>query len=184
MIRQLNSMPKFHEFLVLIVLGLCPAFGLASDTNEHIQNLIKELPETSPLRRDLLAGARGDGVHRPWMGPMREHGVRRATVWISIKYNRHGQPEKLRIHQVRYCEMYDGGVSINDAVRLRDIRSSGLEKQLTDSALQKAKEGAWVDVPRPKPRPFIGGTKVDFLDDEWLPIGRTPLLCAGQYCLD
>ena len=169
---------------LLTVLILCCAHSVASAPDEYIQKLIQELPHNSTLRRDMLAGARGDGIRRPWMGPMQKEQVKRATVSIAIEYNRRGRPKKLRIQQIQYFSGYEDATPISDAQRLSEVRVCGLEKLLSDVALQKAAQGTWVDVPRPKPHPFIGGTKVDFFDNEWLPVVATPALCAGPYCLE
>ena len=85
----------------------------------------------------------------------------------------------MQIHRIRYFEKYEDASPISDAQHLNNIRACGLEKQLTDVALQRAAQGVWVDVPRPKPNSFVGGTTVDFFDDEWLPTLK-PLFGASK----
>ncbi len=136
---------------------------------EHIRDIIRELPADSALRRNLLEGARGNGVHYSWMDDMRRLGIKRAVVWIDIRFNRKGRPKKTTLNRTEYFAQYEGGTSISDMKQLNAIHASGLDKELNTLALDRAGHGAWTDVPRPRPHPFIGGTQVQFLDDEWLP---------------
>jgi len=144
---------------------------------EHIRDIIRELPPDSELRRELLLGARGNGVHYAWMDQMRKQGIKRVVVWIDIRFNHKGRPKKMGLNRTEYFAQYEGGIPISDDARLGVTRATGLEKELTTLALERARHGSWVDVPRPRPRPFIGGTQVQFLDDEWLPA----LSGAGYY---
>ena len=143
----------------------------------HIRDVIKELPADSLLCRGLLQGARGNGVHYSWMDDMRKQDVRRAVIWVDISFDSKGHPKKMSINRLEYFMAYDGGVPISESTRLETIRTSALEKELSTLALEKARHGYWIDIPRPRPRPFIGGTHVDFLADEWLP-SLSPLYYA------
>ena len=136
---------------------------------DHIRDIIKQLSPDSDLRRNLLQGARGNGVRYAWMDDMRKLGVKRAVVWIDIRFDSKGRPKKMSLNRTEYFEQYEGGMPISDDTRLGTIRASSLEKELTTLGLERAKHGSWVDVPRPNPHPFIGGTDTEFLDDEWLP---------------
>ncbi|SRR6266487_450116 len=140
----------------------------------HIHDVIRELPPDSDLRRALLQGARGDGVHYAWMDEARRQGVKRVAVWVDISFDRKGRPKKMSVNRTEYFTQYEGGAAISDNARLDAIRASGLEKELNNLALEKAKHGFWFDLPRPKPHPFVGGTHVEFLDDEWIPSAWTP----------
>ena len=150
---------------------------------EHIRELIGGLPDDSFLRHELQQGVRGDGVHYPWMDEMRKQGIKRVVVWINIRYARNGRPKQMSVNRTEYFTQYDaGGALVSDTARLNAIRASGLEKELDDLALGRAEHGFWVDVPRPRPNPFVGGFHAEFLDDEWFPIPPV-LYCAGSACL-
>lgn len=140
-----------------------------SAVEEHIRDVIRELPADSFLRKELLQGVRGNGVHYAWMDEMRKQGVKRAVVWIDIRFNRKGRPKKMNLNRAEYFAQYEGGIPISDSAQLEIVRATGLEKELSALALEEAGHGFWCDVPRPRPHPFVGGTRIEFLDDEWLP---------------
>jgi hypothetical protein len=165
--------------MVTIILALLISFAQAAGSQAetksspvveaHIRGIIAELPTDSDLRRGLLQGARGNGVHYPWMDEMRRQGIKRVVIWIDISFDHKGRPKKMNVNRTEYFTQYAGGTPISDNTRVDAIRASGLEGELNTIALEKAKHGFWLDVPRPKPHPFIGGTQTEFLDDEWLP---------------
>jgi len=148
------------------------------EIEEHIREVVKELPADSNLRKALMQGARGKGVHYPWMDEMRKLGVRRAVVWIDIRFTHKGRPKRANFNRAEYFTQYEGGTAISDSAQLDIIRTAGLEEDLSAIALEKAKHGFWCDVPRPRPHPFIGGTQIEFLDDEWIPSMSTPMYFA------
>ena len=116
-----------------------------------------------------MGGARGDGVRYPWMDEMRQQEIKQAVVWVDIQFDGRGKPKQMKVARTEYFAQYEGGTPISDDTRLETIRTTGLEKELTSLGLERARHGSWVDLPRPKPRSLIGGTQVQFLDDEWLP---------------
>jgi hypothetical protein len=148
---------------------------LGSSTNPaveaHIRELIETLPPDSFLRGQLQAGARGEGIHYAWMDGMRREAVKKTVAQIHIRFMGNGKPKDMKIVRMLYYGAYDSSFAqITDQTSLEKIRVSGLEQQLEKAALERAAQGSWVDIPRPKPVPFVGGTSVDLLDDEWLPI--------------
>lgn len=147
---------------------------------EHLRDITKELPAESALRRNLLQGARGNGVHYSWMDDMRRQRIKRVVVWVNIRFDSKGRAKKMSVHQTQYFAHYEGGMPISDNARLSTIRKTGLEEELSTLALKKAIHGFWVDIPRPKPHPFIGGTQIEFLDDEWLPVPPSAAYYAGH----
>jgi hypothetical protein len=146
----------------------------------HIRDVLTELPADSDLRRNLLDGARGNGVRYRWMDDMRKQGIRRAVVLIDISFDSRGRPRNTSFNRTEYFAQYGERFPISDGTQLKTTRTSGLEKELTTIALEKAKHGSWVDVPHPKPRPFVGGTQIEFLDDEWLPAVSVAVYFAGN----
>ncbi len=152
------------------------------DAERKIAEIMKDLPSGSSLSQRLTHGARGDGVHHAWMSDMQRQSIRRILVLLRISFNHSGRPKTLAIESIEYFADYDGRQQIKDGVRLTEIRTSGLEKEMADLALERAKHGAWLDVPRPRPRPFIGAAVVEFFDNEWLPVFQSPLYCAGPAC--
>jgi hypothetical protein len=116
------------------------------------------------------------------MDDMRQEGIKRAIVWMKIDFNRHGKPIRMQVDRTEYFTQYEGG-RVLDLNLFNSFRDRGLQQRLAAIALQKAAHGNWVDVPRPKPRPFVGGVVIEFFDDEWLPTLDAPLYCAGRGCL-
>jgi len=90
-------------------------------------------------------------------------------VWIDIRFSHKGRPKQMSLNHTEYFSEYQGGIPISDGTRLGAIRATSLEKALISLSLERAGHGSWVDVPRPRPRPFVGGTQTEFLDNEWLP---------------
>lgn len=175
----------FALVLTLSAVGSDPqSLGdLPPAAQQHIRQLTNELSPDSNLRRDLLNGAHGDGVVKPWMIDMRQEGVKRAVVWVAIDFNRSGKPKRMKIYRTDYFTTYEDASKVLDAKRVMSIRTNGLEQKLTSAALENTEHGFWTDVPHPKPHPFAGGAKVEFFDDEWIPTLREPMYCAGRSCL-
>ena len=148
---------------------------LRPEVKRHIADLIGDLPANSVLGRQLASGALGSGIHHVWMDDMRRENIKRAIVPISIRFDRHGKPKQMRVERIEYFTQYENGDRVSG--------TSTLEQKLSAVVLQKATHGFWVDVPRPKPRPFVGAATVEFFDDEWLPTLSDPAYCAGQSCI-
>ena len=174
--------------VLTFVLSTMPTQGAAvinkpdPSVEQHIRDIERELPAESMLRRRLLNGARGNGVHQPWMDDMRKQDVKRAVVDVAIHFDRHGRAKQIVFKRINFYTEYDSGTPISDSAKLNEIRSSGLEQTLMDVALQRAKRGFWTDIPHPKPKPFDGGASLEFFDDEWLPVPDIPMYCAGNSC--
>jgi hypothetical protein len=136
---------------------------------QHIHEIIKSLPPGSLLRGILEGGGRGSGVHYSWMDEMKSEGIKR--VFIEVHFVWHRRPKEMQVVAVRYFTHYeDNKAEINDHTKLEEFRSIGLEQKLKEEALRRAAGGAWIDLPRPRPKPLLGATSVRLYDDEWLPV--------------
>lgn len=169
---RIRAMKTLLLLLALVAQATSPqAEKVSSPSVEaHIQDLVKELPSGSALRESLLHGALGNGLHYAWMDEMRKLGVKRAVVSFDIRFDRKGRPKQITSKRTEYFTQYEDGRPISDEKQLDAIRTSGLDKELNSFAQEKAKHGFWiVDVPRPRPKPFIGGADVELFDDEWIP---------------
>src|SRR6266446_10287493 len=93
--------------------------------DEHIRGVIRELHADSALRRNLLQGARGNGLHYSWMDDMRKLGIKRAVVWIDIRFDSKGRPKKMSVSRTEYFAQYEGGMPISDKTRFETIRATG-----------------------------------------------------------
>lgn len=141
-----------------------------ADVDKHLREIARQLPSDSSLKSDILAGARGSGVHYAWMDQMAKTDIKRVVVQVDIAFHHNGRPKHSSVNHVEYFSEYDGGSPLSDPARLKAIRDSGLENQLESVALERVAHGAWVDVPRPRPKPFVGGIWIEFFDDEWLAV--------------
>jgi hypothetical protein len=153
------------------------------DAEQQIAELMKELPSSSSLHQRLVHGGRGDGEHHSWMDEMQRERIRRILAVVRISFNHRGRPKKLAIERVEFFTDYDGQKQLTDVERLAKIRATGLEKEITNLAIERSNHGMWVDVPHPRPQSFVGAAWVEFFDNEWLPVFQVPMYCAGLPCL-
>lgn len=140
-----------------------------TNVDNHLHDIAQQLPANSGLRREILEGARGTGVRYAWMDELKKNGTKRVVVWVDITFDNRGRPRQSNVNRTEYFSRYDGGSPISDPARLKAIRDSGLEVQLDKFALGRAARGRSLDVPRPRPSPFVGGVKIELFDDPRIP---------------
>jgi hypothetical protein len=134
---------------------------------EHIRKVIESLPPDSRLRLDLEEGARGNGVHYPWMNLMQKEGVRRVLVVVSFDWDGHAQ--NMKVNRLVFYNKYDTDCAqITDERVLDRIRTSGLEQQLEQFAISRTSSSKWYSVDD-KRKHARGMNRVYAFDDEWLP---------------
>jgi hypothetical protein len=152
---------------------------------EHVRAIIQSLPADSYLRRDLEQGARGSGFHHPWMDAMKRQGIKRAEVHLDFNVPFHvphlwaGRPGKFTAVRTLYFDNYDRDCSqITSPARLAALRESGLEQELQSYAREQAQNAPWF-VFEHLPSTSRGVSKIDLMDDEWLPRNPSFLYPAG-----
>jgi hypothetical protein len=179
--RAPSSLWYKHD-LMLIPVDLLDDEWLPSVTYDQaqaqIRSVISRLPPDSDVRRDFDGGDRGDGINYAWMDTLRKEGIQRAEIDVRIEFHEDGRPRDMKVVRLRYYATYDRGTPIQDPERLKRARASGLEEELKDVALQKAKGGNWFETPRPRPDPLVGGATVVLYDDGWIP-AQNPLFTTA-----
>ena len=137
------------------------------DARQHLAEIASFLPEGSTMRRQLEAGAHGNGVHYKWMDQMRQLGVKRATVILRFDWKRH--PVNIVPVRILYFNKYDSDCAqITDPERLHAIEASGLTDQLMHFAIGKTKKSNWW-YREHRPHASKGTGWVEVVDDEWMP---------------
>jgi hypothetical protein len=150
------------------------------EAQKKIREVTEKVSPDSELGRSLARGEHGDGINYFWMDEMRREGVRRAVVSIDIEFSQDGPPKKMKVARVQVYDKYDSEeAQIRDPLRRELIRLSGLDDDLSRIALQRAAQGFWFDLPRPRPDPFVGGTELEFFDDGWLWSPDRPLFTTS-----
>jgi ankyrin repeat protein len=171
--------------LVTLALLLCVGLQLPASPNprdaeakEHIRHLIDSLPASSAWRSLLERGAKGDGIHFPWMDGMRKEGVKLAVFTFEFTWTQRGrQRSDWTAVENEYFADYDRSEPITDEGRLSQIKASGLEQELEGAALARAKGAYWFEYPSEDTG--VGYRLEELADNEWLPVQLTPYL--GHY---
>lgn len=168
-------------FLVFGTVRLAMGQASASATVEnHIHQVIESLPPSSQIRHELENGARGDGVHYPWMDEMRRQGIKRALVVIRFEWRRH--PIQMSVVKTLYFDSYDTDCEqITAQAKLDKIQESRLPQMLQSYAMSQTERSHWFSVDQ-KIRGKHGQSNVELLDDEWLP-RHPPLLRPNPHPL-
>ncbi|MBZ5561610.1 MAG: ankyrin repeat domain-containing protein [Acidobacteriia bacterium] len=156
-----------------------------------MRHLMDSLPAKSMWRNMMEHGAKGDGIHEPWMDEMRDQGVKLAVLTFDFDWTRGGKGlenfNNWRLVSAKYFTSYDSlgarsAEPVADPDRLKAIRTSGLEARLEAVGLARAKRGIWVEDPGHQHPPREAGTgykQVFLAENEWLPVQMFPWF--GQY---
>jgi hypothetical protein len=165
----LSKMPGVMALLflgmsLLWAQGVSPRSGTAES---DIKGLIESLPAGSSLKRAMEGGARGTGIHYPWMDHMRQLGVKRALV--RTEFLRRHHPTGIKVSRIVYFSKYiEDCAQISDPQRLAQIGASGLDNELRQTAVDRTAAGRWMVIDKPYGTKLGVGT-VELFDNEWLP---------------
>jgi hypothetical protein len=162
--------------LPLIASGQSPSAGGPNSAAEiRAQEILRSLESNNTLRYQLERGARGDGIHHAWMDLMKRYGIRQASFVLEFKWNDRVESVKIKkVVYVRHYYRYD--TQVKDGDLLRQVRDSGLEQDLHEAILVRARESVPEIVKSfertiGKHRRKVQGTLyLNILDDEVLPI--------------
>ena len=136
---------------------------------ERAQLVLKSLEPDNSLRHALEQGQRGDCVHKPWMGKMRQFGIRQASFLIEYSWKRQRVSFKIKhtSYMKHYYSNYDTG-QIKDRKLLREIRESRLEQELRETILASVQSSVFAK--RGKDQVARDVFEANLLDDEALPV--------------
>lgn len=144
-----------------------PVPVLTPAVQKHLKEIAESLPPDSLLRYWTDRGVHGDGVHHPWMDEMRQMGIKRVVVRTEFRWQK--RPTDVKATYFVYSSTYDGDCGqIVDPQRLSKIRSSGLEAELSEQAVQDTLRGHWRFIDHSPRHLKRGVTVITLLDDEWI----------------
>ena len=166
---------KALVFLLLLGLALC-ASGQSGSTaagtqaaevkaqrilNGHQCKESKRAAAYDAFLQALKNGQKGEGVHYPWMDRMRQLGIKQALFEVSFEW-KNGE-YRFKARPLAYLrQYYCHEDEVRDGKLLRQIRASGLERELKDAIIARARRYV---------REHVSGWTYDYLlDDEDLPV--------------
>ncbi len=134
---------------------------------ERAQQVLKSLEPDNDLRHSLERGERGDCLHQSWMDTMRQFGIKQASFLIEYSWKK--EHVTFRIKKISYLKNYYS--HYDDSItgrKLRDIRKSGLERQLSDVVLTRVRKSVFAK--RHADQVARDVFEANLLDDEALPV--------------
>ncbi len=179
-----NNLSKLLGLVLALVLlscqfAVCTEKKTTAPADVQIHQLVESLPKDSKWRDLLRQGLKGDGVRRPWMDDMLKAGTKLAIVTFDFHWTQRGrQVNDWTLEGVQYFRDYDGSEQITNPQQLSRIKTSGLERELAEAALPRAKSANWFEYPRK--RHGLGYKDVWLADNEWLPV-RLPVNLLNNY---
>jgi hypothetical protein len=161
--------------LLFLIALTCAASAVGQTSDERIATLLKNLEPDNTLRLSLEHGARGNGIHHAWMDAMKGYGIKQAAFVVQFTWD--DGIGKLKISRVDYLQRYYRyDTTIHDPKVLKQIRVSGLERDLRAAIIGRANETvpALMDnvaqTAGVRPHRAHGTLYLNLLDDESLPI--------------
>jgi hypothetical protein len=153
--------------IVINVQQSSPVRNLNPSAESRVQEILKSLEPDNTLRFSLERGTRGNGIHYAWMDTMQRYGIKQASFVVSFKWKDGVLSLKIKnVSFLRHYYRYD--TRIKDRKLLQQFRRLGLEQEVRDAILMRAKADL---AQRMKNQRRANGTLyLNLLDDEALPI--------------
>jgi hypothetical protein len=157
--------------LLILVFGMVVPVGAQETNTSRIlaETACKESTRAigyEDFSESIKKGERGEGVHYTWMDDMQQLGIKQAFFVVHFSYRNGAYKYRIKeAHYLRHYYCYEGEVT-GGKLR-RQIRKSGLERELNDAIIARIKRFE-------KPYQVGNVTEGDvyhyLLDDENLPI--------------
>lgn len=145
----------------------------ARSGDERVRKILEGLEPDNALRLALERGDRGDGLHYVWMDRMKLHGIKQVSFSVYFNWGKRGK--KLRVVDARYLrQYYRFDTSFDDRPTIEQIRANGLEHELSDEILRRAKANLAQRLNSLRSSQSCGTLYLNLLDDEILPILDEP----------
>jgi hypothetical protein len=129
--------------LLILALGIfVTAAAQGTNTSGVLAELAckesKRAPSYEAFVEAIKKGERGDEVHQPWMDVMRRLGIKQAFFVVHFSYRNGIYKYTVKeIHYLRRYYCYEGEVT--GGKLLRQIRESGLERDLKEAVVARIK---------------------------------------------
>jgi hypothetical protein len=172
---------KFNWLVLQVSASLLIMTGVAMPQSQPpVHQLISELPPCSVLRAELEGGTYGRGIDQPYMGRMRQQGVKRAFLGLRATVHGNRAANVRVVRRLYFREADSPGSLISDGATLKAIEASGLARDLDALARNRALAAPFV---RGHPIPFADNqvsSFVEFFANAWLPEQKVLLLLSGH----
>ena len=132
-------------FLFAVVLAVFGHTSVPDDKpacEQRAQSVMRSLEPNNSLRHALENGERGDCIHQPWMDTMRRFGIKQASFLVEYSWKRDKVTFRVKkiSYLTHYYSHYDRAIT---GRTLREIKKSGLERELIEVVLEKVKKGSF-----------------------------------------
>ena len=142
-VRNVGSFSMTMTLLFAMVVSVFGQTSVADDKSaceQRAQNVMRSLPRDNSLRHALENGERGDCLHQPWMDRLRRFGIKQASFLIEYSWKR--ETVTFRVKKISYLAQYYSRYDRAITGRtLREIKQSGLERELIEVVLARVKKG-------------------------------------------
>jgi len=131
------------RFLLAVIVSVFVQTSVPNEKSaceQRAQSVMRSLEPDNSLRRALENGDRGDCIHQPWMDTMRRFGIKQASFLVEYSWKR--EEVTFRVKKISYLAHYYSHYDRAITGRtLREIKQTGLERELIEVVLANVKKG-------------------------------------------